>query len=85
MAKPLVIAVHPDLLSYAFVAALSSKGHTMISHTDTVDELWQADLILAPQACRWLPGMEDYLDALIKGARAIKYPPKTVTTPGGAR
>ena len=32
------------------------------------------DLILAPQAARFLPGMEFLLEIFIKGARAVKYP-----------
>ena len=75
MAKPLVIAVHTDLYHLPWVEALRAKGHT-ITDGMTPMEIWKADLILAPQACRWVEGMQQHLDALIKGARAIKYPAK---------
>ena len=73
--KPLTIAIHPNLIGQVdeLVAALVAKGHTAFYGGLP----WEADLILAPQACRFLPGMEKMLDVVIKGVRAVKYPRKT--------
>ena len=52
--------------------ALQTKGHTV----DFLPSLAEYDLILGPTCARFLPGMEKFLDALIKGARKAKYPVK---------
>ena len=70
--KPLKIAIHGSLLGQPWVAELQAKGHTV----ELLVMVGDPDLILAPQAARFLPGMEKYLDALIKGARRVKYPGK---------
>ena len=71
--KPLRIAVSADVASWyiEFLDELRAKGHTVevMPPND-----W--DLILAPQAARFLPGMEQFLDEFIKGARKVKYPAK---------
>ena len=70
--KPLTIAVSADLLGTpigpVLVDALREKGHSV-----TV-VAWPYDLILAPQACRFVPGMAFMLDEVVKGARKVKYP-----------
>ena len=68
--KPLTIWVHPDWATAPWVEELEKKGHIIRCDGDSV---WDADLILAPQAARFLPGMEKFLDSFIKGARKIKY------------
>jgi len=52
--------------------ALQTKGHTV----DFLPSLAEYDLILGPTCCRFLPGMEKFLDAIIKGARKVRYPAK---------
>ena len=69
--KPLTILVHPDLYSQPWVAELEAKGHIICNRTS---DAWAYDLILAPQACRFVPGMEFLLDEVVKGARRLKYP-----------
>ena len=54
------------------VTNLVQKGHTVTVHTG---ELLDYDLILGPTCCRFLPGMDKYLDSIIKGARLVKYGP----------
>ena len=70
--KPLKIAIDASLGDQPWVAELRAKGHEVFE----THYLEAYDLVLAPQACRWLPGMEFYLDEAIKGARKIKYPGK---------
>ena len=82
--KPLSIAIHPSLKGEAWVAILKQKGHSVFFPCDepgTPDEdrawdcsdIWEADLILGPTCARFLPGMAQFLDSFIKGARALKY------------
>ena len=66
--KPLKIAIHPAL-GTGVAAPLVEKGHEI-----TFEPAWDCDLILAPNAARFLLGMEKFLDAFIKGARALRYP-----------
>ena len=71
--KPLRILVHPPLLEQAWVQELQAKGHTV----EPIPAVWgDYDLILAPEAARFVPGMEKFLESFIKGARAIRYPAK---------
>ena len=70
--KPLTIWVHPDLALTAWVADLSDKGHDVRCNTK-MEDIWDADLILGPNCARFLPGMEQFLESFIKGARAICY------------
>ena len=84
--KPLKILVSSEVWigSEVPLTKLRDQGHTVEvmsmnlgsdrKHICPLTDEW--DLILAPQACRWLPGMEFVLDDVIKGARAIKYPIK---------
>ena len=73
--KPLNILVHPDFILSAWVEELQAKGHTVRDSVgDDGDWAWQFDLILAPQACRFVPGMEFLLDEVVKGARKVRYP-----------
>ena len=67
--KPLKIMVSLDSKDQPWVEALKTKGHEI--HWWIPDGI---DLILAPQACRFLPGMEKMLDSIIKGVRKVKYP-----------
>ena len=71
--KPLKIYVHPAFKGEPWVAELREKGHDVTLDYDSPC-LWEADLILAPQAARFLPGMEKFLEDFIKGARKVKYP-----------
>ena len=71
--KPLKILVASCYAETPWVAELKAKGHE-VYHKAMFETFDHYDLILAPQACRWLPGMEFCLDELIKGARKIKYP-----------
>ena len=50
---------------------LAAKGHDV--HMDDIDVVNGYDLILGPQCARFVPGMEGYLDAFVKGARAVKF------------
>ena len=70
--KPLKIVVDPSLYTAPWVDELRAKGH-FVCPAEWADDI---DLILAPQACRWLPGMEFVLDDVIKGARKVRYPEK---------
>ena len=74
--KLLRILIHPNFITSPWIMELEAKGHIIVATLEHGDSLWDFDLILAPQACRWLPGMEFYLDEVIKGARKIKYPGK---------
>ena len=49
---------------------LEEKGHEVIW---LPLELESYDLLVSPNGTRFLPGMEKYLDALIKGVRLVKY------------
>ena len=71
--KPLKILVAWEMRDEPWVQDLRAKGHE-VEHA--LSDAFNYDLILAPQACRWLPGMEFYLDEAIKRARKIKYPGK---------
>ena len=66
--KPLRIAVQVAFRDQPWVAELEAKEHT-IEYV-----IWDYDLILHPQAARFLPGMEKFLEDFIKGARKVKYP-----------
>ena len=75
--KPLTIWVHPDYYAAPWVQELIAKGHVIMGGEHTIQAaLLVADLILGPNCCRWVPGMEKHLDALLKGARAVKFPKK---------
>ena len=77
--KPLTIYVHPHYTGHSWVEELRAKGHDVLtgdSGSSTSFGVWGADLILGPTCCRFLPGMEKFLDAIIKGARKVKYPAK---------
>ena len=67
--KPLVICLHSSLANAPWVADLQAKGHTIIVSIDP-----EYDLNLGPKCARFVPGMEKYLDAFLKGARAARYP-----------
>ena len=67
--RPLRILVHSCFLGESWVEELKAKGHEVVEGWNT-----ESDLILAPQAARFLPGMEKFLPDFIKGARAVKYP-----------
>ena len=68
--KPLTILVHPNYWDTPWVQELKAKGHVVaVLHTSI-----EADLILGPTCARFIPGMEKYLEAFIKGARVVKYP-----------
>ena len=69
MAKPLTIYIGASLWTEAWVKELRQKGHT-VHRLELVDY----DLLLAPQACRFVPGMEFLLDEVVKGARKLRYP-----------
>jgi hypothetical protein len=83
--KPLTIAVHPAFLKEPWVQELRDKGHRVFSLRElNCENVFGdpsasiigpdgCDLILAPQAARFLPGMHKYLDSFIKGARVAKY------------
>ena len=69
--------MHPDLVGQPWAAALKAHGHIVWSEgigERAKELLWDVDLILAPQAARFLPGMEKFLEDFIKGARKVKYP-----------
>ena len=65
--KLLRIAVSTKDMDAPFVQELLAKGHTVegLAHN--------YDLILLPEACRFLSGMEFMLDSVIKGARKLRY------------
>ena len=67
--KPLVICLHSSLAEAPWVADLRAKGHTILVSIDP-----PSDLSLGPKYARFVPGMEKYLDAFLKGARAARYP-----------
>lgn len=69
--KPLTILVHQDFYEQPWVKDLVKKGHTILA---TI--LPDCDLILGPNCARFVPGMEQFLDSFLKGARAIRYPGK---------
>ena len=70
--KPLKILLVGNQ-DWSQVAELSTKGHEVIVDAEGLDHY---DLILGPTCCRFLPGMEKFLDAIIKGARKVRYPAK---------
>ena len=76
--KPLTIYVHPDFAGQAWPIELQAKGHRvlLLGSEPPGQSVLDADLILAPQACRFVPGMEFMLDEMVKGARKMKYPVK---------
>lgn len=70
--KPLKIFIDPVWDTAPWVEELRAKGHSLIPLV-----VPDCDLILAPNCCRFLPGMEPFLDSILKEARAVKYPSKT--------
>ena len=66
--KPLRIAVSLKALDTPWVQELLKKGHTVegLAHN--------YDLILLPEAARFIPGMEKFLESFLKGARVVRYP-----------
>ena len=76
--KPLTIWIHPDYRGLPWVEALRSKGHQVyfeVDYSKADPSPWTADLLLGPNCARFLPGMEQFLDSFIKGARAVRYKP----------
>ena len=71
--KPLKILVASCYEGMPWVEELKAKGHE-VYHKAMFETFNHYDLILAPQAARFLPGMEKFLPDFIKGARAVKYP-----------
>lgn len=67
--KPLRIGIHPDQIAEQWVADLVTQGHEVTG----LGNLMDYDLILGPNCCRFLPGMEFVLDSVIKGARKLRY------------
>ena len=66
--KPLTIGVDSRYAGEPWLLALEAQGHLI-----TLKDLAGYDLILGPTCARFLPGMEQFLDSFIKGARALKY------------
>ena len=71
--KPLTIAIHSSYEGTFWVGQLRALGHVV---TILPPECESFDLVLAPTCARFVPGMEAFLDALIRGARKVKYPKK---------
>ena len=71
--KPLTIAIHSTYEGTFWVGQLRALGHVV---TTLPPDLESFDLVLAPTCARFVPGMEAFLDTLIRGARKIKYPKK---------
>ena len=75
--RPLTILIHHDWDGEGWVSELRQLGNTVHTHltafTTGFSGFSTYDLILMPQACRFLPGMEKFLPAILKGARAVKY------------
>ena len=68
--KPLRILVHPKYLDLPWAQELRAAGNTV----EPIPAVWgDYDVILAPEAARFLPGMEKFLPAFLKGARKIRY------------
>lgn len=74
MAKPLTIFVLiQDWQDLPWVKDLQAKGHKINDGpTHEEQDIWEADLILGPTCCRFVPGMEAFLPTIIKGIRAGK-------------
>ena len=70
---PLNIAVHSTFEGTFWVGQLRALGHVVTILPPSFEDF---NLVLAPMCARFLPGMEAFLDALIKGARKVKYPKK---------
>ena len=67
--KPLKIIVDPRIWG-PWCEDLRAKGHAVIE-SEWADD---CDLLLGPNCARFLPGMEQFLDSFIKGARKLKFP-----------
>ena len=55
---------------------LKRRGHTVVTPEFqglVVSRMTDYDLILGPNCMRFLPGMAQFLDSFIKGARAVTY------------
>ena len=70
--KPLTLAIPWEWKDELWVKELEAKGHVVVRFPPNW-EWHQMDLILLPNCARFLPGMEQFLDTFIKGARAIRY------------
>lgn len=72
--KPLKIAFVniEDDMTQVIVRELCAQGH----QAEIVRYEGDFDLYLGPTCARFLPGMERFLDAFIKGARKVRYPGK---------
>ena len=66
--KPLTIGVDSRYAGEPWLLALEAQGHLI-----TLKDLAGYDLILGPNCMRFLPGMAQFLDSFIKGARAVCY------------
>lgn len=66
--KPLTIGIDSRYAGEPWVMELEAKGHLI-----TLKDMAGYDLVLGPNCARFLPGMQQFLDAFIKGARAVKF------------
>jgi hypothetical protein len=78
--RPLTILLtETELLNWPGFQKLASQGHTIL----TLDELLKDRLMTSPnlvmgaKAHYLAPGMEKLVDIALKGARSLRYPPKT--------
>ena len=72
--KPLKILVAWSVRNQLWVEELRAQGHEVIPMDPAVSD--EPDLILGPTCCRFVPGMEAFLPAILKGVRKVKYPGK---------
>jgi len=72
--RPLKILVALSLVDMPWIDAFRDKGHEVTVASPVIGAcLGDYDLVLGPQCARFVPGMEKYLDSMIKGARAVKF------------
>jgi hypothetical protein len=77
--KPLTLLLtEPEMLSWTRFQELASQGHTLVSLDELLKDrlMTTPDLIMGARAHYLAPGMEKLVDVALKGARALRYPPK---------
>jgi hypothetical protein len=66
------------MLNWTGFQSLAAKGHSLITLDELLNErlIPTPDLIMGAKAHYLAPGMEKLVDIALKGARALRYPPK---------
>lgn len=77
--KPLTLLVDPSLEMLEGFQQLRDKGHWItsapVSREGNPCSVWEFDAVVGPTSWRMTRDLMKYLDPMLKGLRASKYPP----------